>query len=149
MITAREQLYYEAVEQGMEIPPLEKHPSYTQLYLYSAVTRNPHRIHYDQVFARSEDHPDVLVHGPLEGAFLAQLLTDWIGGDGFLKQFFYSNRGRAVPGDVLTCKGKVTEKYERDGQHCVACEIWMENQRGDAIVRGSAVVALPSRNQEG
>ena len=142
---AKEHLYYEMVEPGMAIPPLEKCASYTQLYLYSAVTRNPHRIHYDQAFARSEDHPDVLVHGPLEGAFLAQLLTDWIGGDGFLKQFFYSNRGRAVPGDVLTCKGKVTEKYERDGQHCVACEIWMENQRGEAIVRGSAVVMLPSR----
>lgn len=147
MATAKEQLCYESVEPGMEITPLEKRPDYAQLYLYSAVTRNAHRIHYDQAFARSEDHPDVLVHGPLEGAFLAQMLTDWIGGDGFLKKIFYSNRGRAVPGDVLTGKGKVTAKFEQDGQHCVACDIWLENQRGEAIVRGSAVVMLPGRKE--
>ncbi len=145
MIETKQQLTYDAVEPGMAIPPLEKRPSYTQLFLYSAITRNAHRIHYDQVFARSEEHPDVLVHGPLSGAFVAQMLTDWIGDGGRLKKLTFSNRGRAVPGDTLTCKGTVIGKREQDEQHLVDCEVWMENQRGEMVVRGSATVALPRR----
>ena len=122
------------------------HQDFTQLFMYSAIQRNAHRIHYDQVFARSEDHPDVILQGPHHGAYVAQLMTDWIGDEGFLKKLSYSNRGKAVPGDILTCKGKVTKKYEEDGQHFVECEIWEENQRGEVLVPGRAVVVLPSRH---
>ena len=142
---ANEQLYYEDVEVGTEVSPLEKRPGYAQLFMFSAVARNVHRIHYDQAYASEEEHPDVLVQGPLHGAFVAQMLTDWIGVEGFLKRLTYANRGRAVPGDILTCKGKATGKSEEGGQYMVECEVWEENQRGEVLVSGSAVVILPSR----
>ena len=144
MARNKEQLYYEDVEVGTGIPTLEKRLSNAQLQMYSAIQRNVHRIHYDQVFARSEEHPDVIVQGPLYGAFVVQLVTDWIGDEGFLKRISYSNRGRGIPGDVLTCKGKVTKKYEQDGQHFVECEVWEENQRGEVLVPASALGILPS-----
>ncbi|MEK7777225.1 MAG: acyl dehydratase [Chloroflexota bacterium] len=146
MVRTKGQVYYEDVKGGTEIPPLEKRPSYAQLFVFSASQRILGRIHYDQAFARSEEHPDVIVQSPLHGAFVVQLLTDWIGDEGFLKRISYSNRGISVPGDVLTCKGKVTKKYEEDGQHFVECEVWEENQRGEVLVPGSAVVILPSRH---
>ena len=149
MVKVREQPYYEDVEVGTEITPMEKRPGYAQLFMFSAVMRNIHRIHYDQAYAHVEEHPDVLVQGPLHGAFLAQMMTDWIGDDGFLKKLSYSNRGRAVPGDVLTCKGKVTQKHEQEGQHIVECEIWEENQRGEVLTPGSATAILPSRQVRG
>ena len=139
------QIYFEDVEVGTEITPLVKHPTRTQLFLFSAVTRNPHRIHYDKDFAAKEDHPDILVHGPLHGAFLVQLMTDWIGKQGILKKISYQNRARAFAGDTITCRAKVTKKYVKDGEHYIDCEIWDERQTGEICTPGTATAILPAK----
>lgn len=77
-MTMTEQIYFEDIAAGSEIPSLVKHPGNVQLFLFSTVTRNPHRIHYDKDFAALEGHRDLLIHGPLQGAFLVQLMTDWV-----------------------------------------------------------------------
>jgi hydroxyacyl-ACP dehydratase HTD2-like protein with hotdog domain len=140
-----QQIFYEDVEEGMELPPLVKTPDTAQLFLFSAVTRNAHRIHYDKEYALSEEHPDLLVQGPLQGATLCSFVTSWMGDDGFLKKFSYSARGRAIPNEALTFKGRVAKKSETNGHHAVELEIWEENGQGDVILPGRAVVYLPSR----
>ena len=50
-----------------------------------------------------------------------------------------------IPGDALTCKGTVTKKYVEGDEHLVACDIWLENSKGEKTTPGTAVVALPSR----
>ena len=85
-------------------------PTTTQLFRYSAVTWNSHRIHYDQAYARSEGYPDVLVQSHLHGAFLAQLCTDWAGRVGTLTRLQVSVRRFAVPGDVLVCRARLKEQ---------------------------------------
>ena len=140
-----QQLYFEDVEVGSEITPLVKRPGNVQLFLFSTVTRNAHRIHYDKDFANVEGHEDCLVHGPLQGAFLVQLMTDWIGKHGVLKKISYQNRARAYVGDTMTCKGRVTRKYAEDGENRVDCEIWDERQTGEVCAPGTATVSLPSR----
>ncbi len=48
-------------------------PDIVQLFRYSALTFNAHRIHYDRDYARDvEGYPGLIVHGP----FLATLLVD-------------------------------------------------------------------------
>ncbi len=69
----------EDVSVGDEMPPMVKNASRAQLFLFSAATNNPHRIHYDREYAAVEGHPDVLVHGPLQGAWLSQFVADWAG----------------------------------------------------------------------
>lgn len=138
-------IYFEDVQEGMELPPMHTSTTTTQLFQFSAATWNPHRIHYDKEYAALEGHPDVLVHGPLHGAFLAQYITRWMGPLGRLKRIQFSNRGRAFPGELLTFKGKVVKKYTENGEGLVACEIWEEKDSGEVTVPGSAVVALPRR----
>ncbi len=138
-------VYFDDVEVGMDLPCMEKNATTTQLFAFSAVTWNPHRIHYDREYAAVEGHPDVLVHGPLHGAFLAQYITGWMGPLGRLKKIQFSNRGRAFPGERLTFKGKVIEKYTENGECLVACDIWEEKDSGEVTLPGKAVVALPSR----
>jgi hypothetical protein len=89
--------------------------------------------------------PGVIIHGALKNAFLAQLMTDWIGEDGTLKKLGIQYRGMDVPGDTLTCKGRVTKKYVQDGLHYVDCEIWLENGKGEKTTPGSATVVLPTK----
>lgn len=139
------QIYFEDIAEGADLPPVTRTAGTAQLFLFSAVTRNPHRIHYDLPYAKKEEHRDVLVHGPLHGAMLCSFVTNWMGDEGTLKRFGYQNRGRAVQSEPLTFKGRVTKKYENDGGAMVDLEVWEENEEGEVTVPGSAVVALPKR----
>jgi 3-methylfumaryl-CoA hydratase len=50
-------------------------PDPVLLFRYSALTFNPHRIHYDFPYAtQAEGYPDILVHGPLQATLLLDLL---------------------------------------------------------------------------
>ncbi|MBI4538631.1 MAG: acyl dehydratase [Gemmatimonadetes bacterium] len=131
------------MEEGMEIPPLTKRPTNLQLFRFSAVTWNAHRIHYDAAYAREEGYPDVLVQAHLHGAFLIQMLQSWIGPRGRLLRFGWQNRALAVPGDVLTCTGRVTKKYDQGQWGYLECVVQERNQRGELCAPGTALVALP------
>lgn len=49
----------------------------TMLFRYSAVTFNPHRIHYDQPYATDiEGYPGLVVHGPFTATWLLELARD-------------------------------------------------------------------------
>ncbi len=142
---AEGQLYFEDVEVGMAVPPLHKTPSNTLLFLYSAVTWNPQRIHYDKEYTLTEGYKDVIVHGPLRGAFLSQLMTRWIGDEGTLKKLSYTNRDIAYVNEPLVCRGTVTRKWVADGQGYVECDIWVENAHGTRLTPGRAIVMLPRK----
>ncbi|MEL6337851.1 MAG: acyl dehydratase [Pseudomonadota bacterium] len=46
------------------------------LFRYSALTYNAHRIHYDRDYARGvEGYPDIVVHGPLLATLMLELAT--------------------------------------------------------------------------
>jgi hydroxyacyl-ACP dehydratase HTD2-like protein with hotdog domain len=139
------QVCFRDVEIGDEIGALTKTPTTVNLFRYSAVTWNAHRIHYDKDYALTEGHPDILVQAHLHGAYLAQLVNDWVLPKGRILKFGWSNRGRAVPGDTLTCTGKVTGKRVEDDQNLIELELREVNQHGDVCALGSAVVSLPDR----
>ena len=139
------QLHYEDVEQGMELPVLEKHPTTRQLVMYAGASGDLYEVHYDQEIAHALGLPGVILQGALKNGFLAQLITDWIGDGGTLKKIGVRYRAMDAPGSTLYCKGVVTRKYVEDGQHLVGCDIWTENGDGEKTIRGSALVALPSR----
>ena len=139
------ELYFEDVDVGTEIPPLVKRPTTQQLVRYAGASGDYYEIHYDKDFALGNDLPGVILHGALKNAFLAQLITDWIGEHGTLKKLSCQYRGMDVPGDTLTCKGTVTKKEVCDGQHVVECDIWLENGKGGKTTPGSATVVLLSR----
>lgn len=139
------QRYFEDVPVGAELPVVVKRASRAQLFLYSAATWNPHRIHYDREYAATEGHPDVLVHGPLQGAWLSQYVTDWCGPMGRMVKLGWQNRGRAFPETELTFHGRVVGKREEGEQGLVDLEVWETNAEGDVLMPGTATVALPRR----
>ena len=55
-------------------------PDEALLFRYSAITDNPHRIHYDQGYATNiEGYPSLLVNGSLPAMFLLELFRDQLG----------------------------------------------------------------------
>jgi len=142
------QIFFEDIEVDSPIPLLVKAPSNTLLFLYSAITWNPQRIHFDKDHTLTEGYKDVIVHGPLRGAFLTQMLTRWIGEEGTLKKVSYANRGIAYVNETLACKGRVTRKWVENGQGYVECDMWVENQEGEQLTPGKATVVLPRKKIE-
>ena len=136
------QRYFEDIAAGDELPPMVKNATRAQLFLYSAASSNPHRIHYDREYAAVEGHPDVLVHGPLQGAWLAQFVGDWAGPAGRVLNLSWQNRARAFPERDLTFRGRVTAAA--DG--IVDLEVWEEDDTGAVLMPGTARVRLPPKS---
>jgi len=140
------QVFWEEVEVGREIPALVKKPTPQQLVKWAGASGDFYQIHYDKDFALGNNLPGIIVHGALKSAWLGQLLGDWVGLKGFVKKFKCDFRGMDVPGDTLTCRGVVTKKYMEGPERLVELDIWMENGQGEKTTPGSALVALPGKN---
>ena len=140
-----EQVYYEDIAEGGEVPGLVKYPTTMQLVKYAGASGDYYQIHYDKDFALAIGLPGVIVHGWLALSFLGQLLTDWLGEAGTLVKLSGSYRGMNKVAEDIICHGKVTKKYTEDSKNCARVEVWAENPQGDKTVTGTAVVTLPSR----
>ena len=139
------QLFYEDVEEGMEIPSLAKRTTTRQLVMWAGASGDFYDVHYDKDFAQASGLPGVIIHGRLKAAFLGELITDWIGDEGIVKKLSCQYRGLDLPDQDITCKGKVSKKYIKDNEHYIECEIWTENPNGEKTTPGTAVVVLPSK----
>jgi acyl dehydratase len=139
------QLYYQDVDIGEEISPLVKEPTTTQLVMWAGASGDYNPIHYDKDFAQGRGLAGVIVPGQLTGAFLGQMMTDWIGEEGSLRRLSCSYKGMSYPGEKITCQGKVTRKYVEEGQELVGCKLWAENPKGENVATGTAIVVLPSK----
>jgi hydroxyacyl-ACP dehydratase HTD2-like protein with hotdog domain len=140
------QRYAEDVESGQALPSLERRPTHVQVFRYSAMTWNSHRIHFDKEYAATEGYPDVLVQSHLHGAFLTSLVDNFAGEAGEMRRVYYTVRRFAVPGDVLTLEGEVTGIEDVDGGRVCSLEI-REVRGSDEVVcaQGNAEVFLPNR----
>ncbi|MAH39092.1 MAG: acyl dehydratase [Dehalococcoidales bacterium] len=135
---------YEDVDVGAELTTLVKQPTAQQLVMWAGASGDYNPIHYDKDFAQSRGLPGVVVHGQLVGCFLGQMMTDWIGEQGKLKNLTLTYRGMNFPSETLICKATVAKKYVEGKEHLVVCNIWTENPKGEKTVTGTAVVILPS-----
>ena len=85
--------------------------------------------------------------GPQRISWMGQLMTNWMGDDGFLRQLNASVRRPNIFGDVSWCRARIADKRIEEGAHLVDLELQVDNQLGETTARGTAVVELPSRLQ--
>ena len=136
-------LWFEDVAVGDDLPELAKEPDTRQLVMYAGASQDFVRMHYDQNAAKAAGHPTVIIHGALKSAWLAELVTSWIGPAGRLLELDISYRAIDYPGATVTCVGKVTETKVEDGAGLVGLEIGLKNPEGVITTPGSALVELP------
>ena len=140
-----EQVYFDDVNEGDEVPKLVKNCSTQQLVHWAAGSGDFYQLHYDKDFAQSTGLKGIIVHGALKHAFLGQLVHDWAGEAGRIKKFGCQYRGMDEPNQDIVCRGVVTKKYQEGDQNIVELDIWTENPQGQKTSPGTAVVTLPSR----
>ena len=131
---------FNSLNVGDEIPALTT-PSVSRhtLALYCGASGDHYPIHVDLDFAKSSGLDDVIAHGMLSAAYLAQMLTNWVP-QSALRSF--NNRFTAMTqiGDIVTCSGKIVEKFEKDGEKFVRLELYTNTPEAQTIAAEAVVV---------
>ena len=142
------QVCFEDVEVGFNIPSMAKHVTLITLLKWAGVTGDVGRPHFDfEYMTKVWGMPNVVAHGPLIGAYLAQLITNWIDGWGVLVRHSAQYVGNVFPEAVVTFGGKVTHKHVLQGENFVDCETWAKDQGERIVALGKSTVTLPLRSQ--
>src|SRR5246127_4581109 len=90
------------------IEPLKHTASAFQLFRYSAVTWNPHRIHFDEPYAREEGHRGLALHSHLRAALALRCVTEGLGPRWRVTKFAYRLRRPVYAPADLTYTARVT-----------------------------------------
>jgi hypothetical protein len=138
---------FEDVTVGEELPPLHKpRLSTAHLMRWAAAVENWHRIHYDRPFAVvHEGLPDVVVNGGLKHQILCELLSRWVGPDGWVAEVSFRPARADIPGVLLTATGRVVGAREHQGLGFLSCELALLDERGERSATGHAIAVLPTR----
>lgn len=122
---------------------LRRHPAAGIPNSYN-IPEPPEAVHWDSPLARAVGVPEAYDYGPERVAWVAVLLTNWIGDEGWLSELYAEVRRFNLVGDLTHCRGKIVSKDDREGK--VKLEVECVDQRGDRTLTGWAIVKLPRRN---
>jgi acyl dehydratase len=153
-----DQLFWEDVNIGDEIPSLTIHVTPQMMVLWAAAGESYPPIHFDPYFAREvAKNPDIIIHGFQKHAYLGRMLYEWVKPSGQVLEYGCQFRGMNFPNQDLICRGMVTGKVQENGLNVVELEIWTESGKamddgrpkaalGSKTSPGMGRVALPARN---
>lgn len=105
------------------------------------------RLHWDPDWAARVGLPRCYDYGSLREAWLTMAAVDWTGDDAWLWKFQCQHRHFNFNGDTTWVRGRVVGKEVSEHGNELRIELWCENQRGQMLSPGEAVVLLPTRGQ--
>jgi hypothetical protein len=107
-------------------------------------------VHYNDYAARLQGAQAAYDVGIQRTCWQIHSLTNWMGDIGFLKAATSQYRSHVYLSDVVRLGGRVeAREIDADGNHVVRVTTWAHNQRGQDVMPGTAVIALPHRGTSG
>ena len=126
---------------GDMLPRLRHSATRLQLFRYSAVTWNPHRIHFDEVYAREEGHAGVALHSHLRAALALRCVTEGLGPEWQVTRFVYRLRKPVYAPADLTYTARVVAAEGNS----LTLELVEEHPSGEPGFEGTAWVRKIAR----
>ena len=125
-------------KQGDALPELVKEPvSRTQLVKYAGASGDYNPIHYDDEAARAGGLEGVIAHGMLSMGFLGHFVETTFGA-GSYKRLEVRFQGMVKLGEVITCRGVVTEVTQEKNRSYATCEIEAVDSQSRVVTKGTA-----------
>lgn len=124
---------------------MRRHPGINLADSETNVPDVPERIHWETAMARAFGAPDYFDVGGQRISWMAHLITNWQGDDGFLRKLAGQVRMFNCYSDTTWFTGTVRRVYEDGGEHLVDIDVQGINQRHQVTTTASAAVSLPSR----
>lgn len=128
---------------GAECPPRSYSHTRLQLFRFSAVSWNAHRIHYDGEFAAAEGFSDVVVQSTMHGEMLARHALAWAGDGARLDRVEWRNKANAVAGETLTWTAAVRAVEPGPGGLRMVLDAAIVNGDGVPCVAGTVELTRP------
>ncbi|HBD94676.1 MAG: hypothetical protein A2015_04930 [Spirochaetes bacterium GWF1_31_7] len=133
---------WDKIEENYELPSLTKEPvTQLQLIKYAGASGDFNQIHTIPEFAKEAGLDGTIAHGMLSMGILGQMISSFAGIKP-IRKYSVTFKSMAKPGDILTAKGIVKKKYEKDGAKLIDCKVHIEDQNGDVKVDGKVTIAF-------
>lgn len=143
---APERIVQHTMEIGTRLTPLKKAPITQELLQhYADVSGDTNPLHLNEESARQFGFERTVAHGMLTMAFLGQFIIFHL--KSRPGSFLISLQARFVQivyvGDLLTCYGVIRENFkEESGNYRLHIECWVQNQKGETVTLGDAIISL-------
>jgi acyl dehydratase len=134
--------YYKTCAIGDLIPPLVKTTmSRTQFVKFAAASKDYNPLHYDDDYAHMQGYGGVFAQGNLTLSFIEEALYNYAD-NARLVRLIGTFHKLVWPGDLLTAKALISDKYKHHDEHRIDLEVWIENQNHDIVAKGQATCIL-------
>jgi acyl dehydratase len=131
----------QSVKVGDEITPLSRTVTQDQINAYAEASGDVNPIHVNEEFARMVGLPGTIAHGMLDMGILTEAVSRWAGGGDRVASIRCRFSKPLLPGDTITCTGRVVEVDEDAG--IATLELAAVSDRGDNVLtNGRATVRL-------
>jgi acyl dehydratase len=131
----------QSIRVGDEVTPLSRTVTQEQIGAYAEASGDVNPIHVNEEFARMVGLPGTIAHGMLNMAILTEAVSRWAGGADRVASIRCRFSKPLLPGDTITCTGKVVEVDEDNG--IATLEVGATSDRGDSVLtNGRATVRL-------
>jgi len=133
---------------GVQLRNYRNHPAWAFRDPDTMALEPIYGVHYNKLAAQSAGLPIPYTAGVQNQSWLINLLTNWMGDEGWIKRNYAEYRRFVYFSDVVWLKGKVVKKYvDEKGEHCVDIRCSGINQRREDIIPSFATIILPSKEK--
>ena len=123
-----------------------KHPKWAFRDPNTHALEPVYAVHYNDYAAKLQGAQIAYDVGIQRTCWQIHAITNWMGDTGRLKSLFGQYRAHVYLSDVVRLGGRISAKeIDPDGDATVTIETWANNQRGQNVMPGHVVVALPRK----
>jgi len=131
---------------GVALRRYRKHPRWAYRDPTTHALEPVYSVHYNDYAARLQGAQAAYDVGIQRTCWQIHSLTNWMGDAGFLKALTSQYRSHVYLSDVVRLGGRIEAKeIDADSDRVVRLTTWAHNQRGQEVMPGTAVIALPHR----
>lgn len=135
---------WDEVSEGDELDPVEIPITVHRLVVEAGANRDFAQIHHNTEVAQAQGAPEMYANNVFIQGWWERCAREFIGLDGRIRKVGpFRMKIFNVVGETSTTKGRVTRKWEGDGDHLVEIEMWTETPKGVSVGPGPVVVSLP------
>ncbi len=138
-----EQIYYEDVNIGDQMPSLVKDPvQRVQMVKYAGASGDFHPAHTDDLVGKQLGMGGRFAHGMLVMGFIGEAITNWISKK-YLKKLGVKFVGVTKPEDIITVTANIVGKDDKTSM--ITCDIFAKDQKDEIKIKGTFSAQLPVR----
>jgi len=134
---------------GQELTPFVRTTGLENWNRFAAVNDEFVPIHMDDDAGRAAGFPSAFGMGNLQWSYLHNLVRGWMGANDRIIRLECQFRTPNTKGMTVSARGVVRDLTHENGRTLAHLDIWTEDDAGNKLAPGSAVVEIPDQDLGG